>query len=71
MSPGYKALRTKLISDGTLKLVGDKYIFQSDQLFSTASPAAAVIVGYSINGRDNWKDSSGRSLNVIETQALN
>ena len=54
-----------------LKLEGDKYIFQSNQLFSAASPAAAVVVGYSINGRDNWKDIKGRSLKTIETDKIN
>jgi hypothetical protein len=71
LSSGYKALRDKLIGDGMLKLEGDKYIFQSNQLFSAASPAAAVVVGYSINGRDNWKDIKGRSLKTIETDKIN
>jgi len=67
---GYRALRDKLILNGTLKLEDDKYIFQSDYLFDTASPAAAIIVGYSINGREYWKDKNGRSLKIIEAESL-
>jgi hypothetical protein len=67
---GYRALRDKLIQNGTLKLEGDKYVFQSDYLFDTASPAAAIVVGYSINGREHWKDKNGRSLKIIETESL-
>jgi len=71
LQPGYKALREKLISSETLKLEGNRYIFQTDYLFNTASPAAAIVVGYSINGRDHWKDKKGRSLKTIETESLN
>ena len=70
LSNGYRELREKLISNGDLKLVGEKYIFQKDILFDTASPAASTIVGYSINGPQNWKDISGRSLKEIERLKL-
>lgn len=70
LSNGYRELREKLIINGDLKLVGDRYIFQKDILFDTASPAASTIVGYSINGPQNWKDGSGRSLKEIERSNL-
>lgn len=66
LQPGYREFREKLITNGTLKLVGDKYIFQSNVLFNTASPAAAIVVGYNINGPHNWKDKSGKTLKEIE-----
>lgn len=66
----YRERREKLINDGTLKLVGDRYIFQEDVLFDTASPAAAVVVGYSINGPATWKDSSERTLKEIEKEKI-
>lgn len=70
LSTGYRAMREELIQNGILKLEGNKYIFQYDHLFSTATPAAQIVVGYSINGRDCWKDKNGRSLKTIETESL-
>jgi hypothetical protein len=70
LSPGYQRLRNKLIEEGTLRLTGNKYIFQKDELFKNASPAAAVIVGYNINGLANWKDKTGRTLKQIENEKL-
>lgn len=67
---GYRERREKLIINGILKLVGNKYIFQSNVLFDTASPAAAIVVGYSINGPQNWKDKSGRTLKEIEKERI-
>lgn len=66
----YRELRERLITNGTLVLQGDKYIFQSDVLFDTASPAAAIVVGYSINGPQTWKDKMGKSLKEIEKERL-
>lgn len=68
LSSGYLALRDRLINNGTLKLEGNKYIFQTNYLFATASPAAAIIVGYPVNGREHWKDKLGRSLKFLESQ---
>lgn len=65
---GYKELKEKLIKDKTIKLIGEKYIFQKNYLFPTASPAAAIIVGYNINGRIQWKDENGKTLKEIEEQ---
>jgi hypothetical protein len=67
LSTGYRELREKLITNGILKLVGAKYIFQENYLFDTASPAAAIVVGFAINGREHWKDKLGRSLKSIES----
>ncbi|WP_026769113.1 GIY-YIG nuclease family protein [Asinibacterium sp. OR53] len=70
LQAGYAALRDRLIKNGVLVLIGSKYIFQSDHLFDAASPAAAVIVGYNINGRHNWRDINGKSLKEIEKEKL-
>lgn len=67
---GYREIRQRLISNGTLILKDDKYIFQSNTLFNTASPAAAIIVGYNINGPQTWKDKIGKSLKEIENERL-
>ena len=71
LSFGYRELRDKLIGNGDLKLVENKFIFQKNILFNSPSAAAAIIVGYSMNGPQNWKNKIGRSLKDIETQRLN
>lgn len=68
---GYKTLREELLQDGTVaKNDFGKLCFTRNQLFNSPSAAAAVIVGYSINGRRNWKDSDGRTLAEIEIKEI-
>lgn len=67
---GYRELRENLVNDGTLQLQNSKYVFQKNQLFPSASSAAAVIVGYNINGRAHWKDINGTSLKEIEERKI-
>lgn len=70
LSHGYREFRERLITNGDLILEGNKYIFKKNVLFDTASPAASIIVGYSINGPHTWKDKYGTSLKEIEQQRL-
>ena len=70
MPNGYKELRDKFINNETLVLEGNKYIFKKDALFDTASPAAAIIVGYSITGPQTWKNKDGKTLKEIEEERL-
>lgn len=68
---GYGALRETLISEGVIQTANDgKLYFSKNQLFSSVSAAAAVIVGYSINGRDTWKNKNGKSINEIEKSKI-
>lgn len=69
---GYKTLREELFTDEVI--IEDKegkLIFSKDHLFQSPSSAAAVIVGYSINGRRTWKDVEGRTLSEIEKEKIN
>lgn len=66
LSVGYRKLRTQLIENGAIKKTETGYIFTKSQLFKSPSQAAAIIVGYSINGRLHWKDERGLSLKEIE-----
>lgn len=70
LSFGYREFRQKLIDSSALALMGDRYKFQKDVLFSSASSAAAIIVGYSANGLQTWKDDYGRSLKFIEQEKI-
>lgn len=66
LSTSYRTLRTRLISSGILVEKGAKLKFVRDQLFTSPSQAAAVVVGYSINGRDHWKTLSGITYSEFE-----
>lgn len=64
---GYKTLRDKLLNEGIItKNQSGKLVFAKKYLFDSPSAAAAVIVGYSINGRRTWKDYKGKSLSQVE-----
>lgn len=66
----YLHLKERLIAEGNLVRKGEVYEFARDTLFSSSSAAAAVIAGSVRNGRDVWKDDSGRSLKEIEEASL-
>lgn len=66
LSSGYKKLREQLIANSVIIEYGDKLIFSKDQLFTSPSQAAAILVGYAINGRHHWQTNSGISLKQIE-----
>ncbi|WP_339696405.1 GIY-YIG nuclease family protein [uncultured Roseivirga sp.] len=64
---GYKTLRDELIFDNTIQRTQNgSLFFAKKHLFSSPSSAAAVIAGYSINGRKVWKNHEGKSLKDIE-----
>lgn len=68
---GYKTLRDELIVDGTISDNSfGKLSFTKDHLFTSPSAAAAVIVGYSINGRRTWKNINGKTLAEIEIKEI-
>jgi len=66
LSKGNKKLREKLIENRVLGKTNGVYSFVKNQLFKSPSQAAAIIVGYSVNGRECWKTSSGKTLKSIE-----
>jgi hypothetical protein len=66
LSEGYKAIREKLINTGILVVEKEHYKFAKEYPFPSPSQAAAVIVGYPINGRASWKALNGQSLKELE-----
>ncbi len=70
LSMGYRSLRDRLIASGVIAKVDGRYRFVRDNLFSSPSQAAAILVGYSINGRDAWKTKEGRSWGQVEEAAV-
>ncbi|EAQ48750.1 MULTISPECIES: GIY-YIG nuclease family protein [Leeuwenhoekiella] len=64
---GYGALRESLIDEGFIARTSKgKLFFSKKHLFSSPSAAAAVILGYSVNGRNVWKNENGKSIKEIE-----
>jgi len=55
--------RQSLIDKG---IIDKNYIFTQDWSLSSPSLAAAIVVGYSVNGRNAWKDKNGVSLKEQE-----
>lgn len=70
LSIGYKNKRELLLEKGILTKNNDKLVFSKDYEFSSPSTAAAIIVGYAINGRQVWKDKYNKSLKEIEEENL-
>lgn len=50
-------------------IVDGNFIFTQDWTFTSPSLAAAIVVGYSINGRNAWKNKNGVTLKEIETES--
>lgn len=68
LSGSYRALREELLTTGVLLEGAGKLKFVRDQLFRSPSQAAAIVVGYSINGRDAWKTPSGITFSDFENR---
>lgn len=67
---GFVKLKERLIQDNIISESGGKYIFTEDFLFSSPSAAAAVVMGRSANGLNEWKTVDGKSLKYIETGSV-
>ena len=69
LGSGYRQLKEALMEDKSIVKVSDKtFRFTRDVLFSSPSAAAAVLAGGAYNGREAWKDTSGRSIKAIEEE---
>lgn len=71
LSGSYSSQRKTLIEKGIVVEKGKKLEFKEDFEFPSPSTAAAIILGYSINGRTAWKDISGKTLKDIEEEKIN
>lgn len=57
---GTLALRETLLQSGVLRADASTLVFASDYSFTSASAAAATVIGASANGRILWKLADGR-----------
>ena len=68
---GYGSLRDSLIAENVLESnQNGRLYFSRNYLFNSVSAAAAVILGYSVNGRNVWKNREGKSIKEIEKSEL-
>ena len=58
--------RRDLLSQGVLIDENNVYVFKQDYSFKSPSTAAGVIQGSAANGRENWKDKSGKELKELQ-----
>lgn len=63
-----RSQREKLIDSGAILVNGLSMKFQRDTVFPSPSTAASVVCGGSANGWIEWKDESGRTLDLVYRQ---
>jgi len=64
-------LRKDLLAQGVVVDQGQHYVFAQDQVFTSPSTAAGVILGRTANGRIEWKNSEGTTLKQLQAAAAN
>lgn len=68
--PGDSLHRAQLVAEGILipdDQLKNAYRFTQDLECGSPSRAAGIVRGVASNGRENWKDAGGRSLNDLAT----
>lgn len=62
-------LRNDFIQQGVIVENGKHLVFTQDQVFSSPSTAAGVILGRTANGRVEWKSKDGTTLKQMQSSA--
>jgi hypothetical protein len=70
LSGSYSNLRKTLIDRSIVKFVNNKLKFVENYEFPSPSTAAAIILGYSINGRTAWKNQQGKTIKELEEEKI-
>lgn len=71
ISPYLVKLRQDLVKNGVLTEKNGHYIVEENYSFSSPSLAASVVLGRNTNGRAEWKNRDGKSLNDLAAEAVN
>jgi hypothetical protein len=70
-SSATKQLRADLMANGALSPGADgMLVLTQDYVFNSPSGAASFLIGSSVNGRTAWKLPDGRTLKVVQEEAL-
>ena len=67
---GDTIITTKKEEKEIVKQKGNNLEFVDEYEFSSSFQAAAIILGYSVNGRVAWKNKNGKTLKDIEERKL-
>jgi hypothetical protein len=70
-APTIVELRKDLLANGVLIQHDSQLVFTQDYTFSSPSYASSVVLGRNSNGRESWKDASGRTLKEIQEAQAN
>lgn len=62
-------LRKDLLAQGVIVDEGQHFVFSQDQVFTSPSTAAGVILGRTANGRIEWKNKEGKTLKQMQASA--
>jgi hypothetical protein len=65
-NPSLVELRKDLVKNGVLIQSNEHLQFAQDYTFSSPSYASSVVLGRQSNGRESWKDASGRTLKQLQ-----
>src|SRR3954463_59018 len=63
-------LRSDLIENGVLEPTSEGLTFTQDYVFRSPSASAAVLLGRSANGREEWRTADGRTLKQVQDEQL-
>lgn len=70
ISPHLHTLRMDLVKQGILIEKDETYIFTQDYTFTSPSMAGCVVLGRNMNGRKEWKNKDGKSLNDLDAATV-
>lgn len=71
LSGSYSNLRKTIQEKRIVENKFGKLVFIENYEFTSPSTAAAIILGYSVNGRVTWKDKVGKTLKEFEEERIN
>ncbi|NLI62970.1 MAG: GIY-YIG nuclease family protein [Methanosarcinaceae archaeon] len=60
------SLSSKIIKKRNEVKISENGVLMEDVEFTSASTSAKFVIGSNVNGKDYWKDKTGRTLNEIE-----
>lgn len=69
MPAAMSQLRQELKIRGVIVENNGTWVFKQNYSFKSPSPAAAVVMGRSANGRTEWKTRAGKTLKVLQSES--
>lgn len=70
LTQGYKNLKKKLITSGSLKKENDKLLFAEDVIFNSPSAASNIVLGRQSAGPIQWINSKGKTYKEVQEKEI-